>query len=260
MIIIDDKWMYIHIPKTSGTNFRQNIIETYSENKYSNYNNRSPFGNITEHQIQNLTQISKNFFYNEYNFFLSNLNKNDINELLFDMNKLNRLKVILSINHSNNIKHFKLNFWEKNLIYRDHLVFSIVRNPYTRLVSFFNIIYRNMKNNFNIEFTLKEFVNSNLIDLFANSFNFMNFKQPQVDYLKNSSGKIICNKFYKMETDIEQLSIDFNLPNLNKEKINYGNYDRNYSELFDTELIDWVQEKYKEDFEFFDYNLTPFWM
>jgi hypothetical protein len=62
-----------------------------------------------------------------------------------------------------------------------------------------------------------------------------------------------------METDQENISIDFDLPNLNKLKINQKNYNRDYSNLYDDELINWVQETYKRDFEYFSYDINPFW-
>ena len=262
--------MYIHIQKTSGTNFTNNIIETYSENQYSNYTNTPPFGNINEKDYLKVVESSKKILYEEYNLFLSNLNENNIkiddvcdniicNEFSNRMSKLDLFKKILCIENLNSIKHLDLNFWQKNLVFKNHLVFSIVRNPYTRVVSYYHNINNNIKNNFNFNFTFKEFIKFKLINCLSDSFNFINYKKTQLNYLKNSSSEVVCDKFYKMESDMEKISYDFNLPNLNINKINCANYDRNYSKLFDDELIHWVQINYKEDFDFFGYDPNPFW-
>ena len=38
----------------------------------------------------------------------------------------------------NVVKHAPLLFWQKQNIVKHHKIFTIVRNPYTRLLSFFN--------------------------------------------------------------------------------------------------------------------------
>jgi hypothetical protein len=258
--------MYIHIPKTSGTNFRSNVINTYSESNYSNYSNEPPFGNLDDNKLDEFKKISKKDLNDEFNQFLliaTTFNQKNIQikpQYCEFYNKIHFIsKSKISINHSHNIKHFPLNLWEKYSIYDNHRVFSIVRNPYTRFISYYTNIVHGLKKYFNFDISIKEFIKNDYMNLITDNCKFMNYKLNQVDYLKNNSSEIICTKFYKMESDLEQLSYDFNLPNLIKEKINYGLYNRNYSELFDNELIEWVQNTYENDFKYFSYDMNPFW-
>ena len=57
MIILKDK-IFIHIPKTSGTNFRRNILTEYSSEEYSNYSlDENQFGNLNITQINEVTKV-----------------------------------------------------------------------------------------------------------------------------------------------------------------------------------------------------------
>jgi hypothetical protein len=248
MILFSDK-IFIHIPKTSGTNFRRNIIKSYSKNDYLNYDLAAnmQFTNLTTNDIsklekRGLTEISNGI----------SLIKNDSS---IDVNHK-----LLSIQFYFYIKHFTLKIWQEDLIYKNQYVFTIVRNPYTRLVSSYENALKNLKLVFNFDrIDLKGFINNNKMNSFLNEINFIDYKTNQVDYLINTSGNIICDKFYKMETDQEQIFKDFNLPELNKSKHAEGSYNKNYSKIFDDELIDWVQKTYKRDFEYFGYDINPFW-
>jgi len=270
MLILNDKWMYIHIPKTSGTNFRTNIINIYSESNYSNYSNEPPFGNLDDNKLDELKKIAKKDLNDEFKHFLSIITNNytTFNQKKIQINPqyceyYNKIHFIskseISVNHSHNIKHLPLNVWEKYSIYNNQHIFSIVRNPYTRFISYYTNIVYGLKKYFNFDLSIKQFIQNDYMNLITDNCKFMNYKINQVDYLKNNSGEIICDKFYKMESDLEQLSHDFDLPNLIKEKINYGFYERNYEKLFDNELIKWVQETYENDFEYFSYDINPFW-
>lgn len=243
--------MFIHIPKTSGTNFRTNIIDTYSKYNYSNYSNEPPFGNLSENQIDEFKKIAIDDLYNEYNNFLFVTKEKNIE---FNYKK------IFEINHSQNVKHFPLHVWQKHSIYKNHSIFTIARNPYTRFISYYYNISGGLQKHFNIKLTIKEFIKNEYINLISNNFKFMNYKMNQIDFLKNSLQEIVCKKFYRMEFDLNQLSIDFNLPNLTKNKINCGSYNRDYYNLFDSELIDWIKQTYEKDFEYFSYDINPFWI
>jgi hypothetical protein len=246
MILLDDK-IFIHIPKTSGTNFRNNVINTYSSNDYSNYSfGDNQFGNLNSNEIDRVKQIST--------------------ETIDDISIKHKEEYIcipkseISKVYYYHIKHLPLNVWEKYSIYKNQSVFTIVRNPYTKFISHYENTIDNLKLFFNFDKpTLKKFIYSENINSIVSKIGGEDYKLNQVDYLTNTSGDIVCDKFYKMETDQENISIDFDLPNLNKLKINQKNYNRDYSNLYDDELINWVQETYKRDFEYFSYDINPFW-
>ena len=247
MILLNDK-IFIHIPKTSGTNFRTNVIETYSPNDYSNYSlDYKQFGNLNSNQIDRIKQISTETV-------------DDILEYKHILPYVCIPKSEISRVYHYFIKHLPLNVWEKYSIYKNQSVFTIVRNPYTKFVSHYENTIENLKLFFNFEKpTLKQFINSGNINSIVSKLGHVYYQLNQVDYLTNLSGNIVCDKFYKMETDQENISIDFNLPNLNKSKINQREYNQDYSNLYDDELINWVQETYKRDFEYFSYDINPFW-
>jgi hypothetical protein len=246
MIILKDK-IYIHIPKTSGTNFRKNILTEYLPEEYSNYSlDENKFGNLKRIDIDKIIKI--------------------IYENIGDITVKSNEKLVTIPNsqlldiYPYFIKHSSLNVWEKCSIYKDQSIFTIVRNPYTRFVSHYENIIENLKLFFNFDKpTLKQFIHSGNINSIVSKIGDVDYRLNQVDYLTNISGDIVCDKFYKMETDQENISIDFNLPNLNKSKINRRNYNQDYSTLYDDELINWVQETYKKDFEYFSYDINPFW-
>jgi len=246
MILLNDK-IFIHIPKTSGTNFRNNVIETYSPNDYSNYSlDYKQFGNLNYNEINQIKKISNESFDDiviKHKEEYICIPKSEISKVYYY-----------------HIKHLPLNVWEKCSIYKNQSVFTIVRNPYTKFVSHYENTIDDLKLFFNFNKpTPKQFIYSENINSIVSKISGVDYKLNQVDYLTNISGNIVCDKFYKIETDQENISIDFNLPNLNKLKINQRNYNRDYSNLYDDELINWVQETYKRDFEYFSYDISPFW-
>ena len=249
MILLNDK-IFIHIPKTSGTNFRNNIIKTYSQNDYSNYSLDSvdykQFGNLNYNEINQIKKISNESFDDI-------VIKHKEEYICIPKSEISKV-------YCYHIKHLPLNVWEKYSIYKNQSVFTIVRNPYTKFVSHYENTIDNLKLFFNFDKpTPKQFIYSENINSIVSKISGVDYKLNQVDYLTNISGNIVCDKFYKIETDQENISIDFNLPNLNKLKINQRNYNRDYSNLYDDELINWVQETYKRDFEYFSYDISPFW-
>ena len=225
MILIDDEWCFIHIPKTSGTNLRyvfpQERCVKYGGNQY-------------------------------WDEFWSNTNS----EILSSFTN--------QIKECNIVKHAPLHFWEENGVVKNHKVFTIVRNPYTRFLSWYHEINR-IVNIFNLPFTnvsFEEFTKSKYINLLLNQLPYKSFtnKTNQVDYLIDKSGKIHVDRIYKMETDLDKIELDFNISDIHKHKINFLSYNKNYAEVYNSKTIDWVQENFQKDFDYFNYNIDPFWL
>tara|TARA_Y100001958_G_C21146811_1_gene484013 strand:- start:99 stop:752 length:654 start_codon:yes stop_codon:yes gene_type:complete len=159
----------------------------------------------------------------------------------------------------NVVKHAPLSFWQKQNIVTHHKIFTIVRNPYTRLVSFFNEFKRDM----NIpHLTLNEFItNSDICEgLKMIPYNIFSLNMNQLDFFLSIDNHISLDKFYKMEDELEKVEKFFNIKDINLHKHNSSCYDRNYKDIFTDEIISWVQMNYKKDFDYFNYNLDPFWL
>ena len=159
----------------------------------------------------------------------------------------------------NVVKHAPLLFWQKQNVLTHHKIFTIVRNPYTRLVSFFNEFKRDL----NLpHLSLKEFISNSEINqgLEKIPYKIFSLKTNQLDFFLSIDYHICLDKFYKMEDELEKVEKFFNIRDINLHKHNSFSYDRNYKNIFTDEIISWVQENYKRDFNYFNYDLDPFWL
>ena len=224
MFIADNEWCFIHIPKTSGTN----LMHIFPDERAIKY--------------------GENEYWEEF-WQGSNL------KIL--------LPFISSIRDCNIVKHAPLHFWESVGVVNDHKIFTIVRNPYTRFLSWYHEMNR-IVDFFKLPFTnvsFEKFIELDYIAFLLNQLPHKAFTNQtnQVDYLIDRTGNIRVDKVYKMETDLDQLERDFNLSDIHKHKINFLNYNRNYDEVYTDKLVEWVQTNFKKDFEYFGYNSNPFW-
>jgi hypothetical protein len=220
MILIDNEWCFIHIPKTSGTN----LTKIFPDERSIKYDGNELW----------------DLFLSDNCDYFSALEKYGIPKI-------------------NAIQHAPVHFWEKNnIIDNNYKIFTIVRNPYTRIVSLYNEIKRWVKKiDFSFEkFILNEKINNFFKLIFHDQFS---INTNQLDFFIDCNKNIRLDKFYKLETDLKNIEIDFNIKNINTYKYNSYNYNKNYSEIFTDELIDWVQQNFKKDFEYFNYNINPFW-
>ena len=234
--------MYIHIPKTSGKNFKKKLKESLNESDYVDYNLNPKYLNYILKKGLSLDFLKENF---QKIPSTENLNLEIVND---DGNYM-----ALTL-----VKHLPLSIWEENGIYQNEKVFTIVRNPYTRLVSFYEDTLYSLSSLIKFKKpTLLEFIKNEKINFILDSV-VVNYKKTQSSFVKNLKGDFVCDKFYKMETDQEELFNDFGI-NLSKEKINTREYNKNYSEIFSDELIEWTQKTFKEDFDIFSYDINPFW-
>ena len=143
-------------------------------------------------------------------------------------------KIKKDIKHKD-ITYYKNTYGEK---INDYFKFTIVRNPYDRMLSYY--FWSKGKND--QKFDRNEFINfikSNTSfqhEYIDNTFHIIHFENI-INELKN----IECFKEI----------IDFNnYPTLNAS----SNSKRNYNEIYDKELKDLVFNKYKKDFELFGYK------
>jgi hypothetical protein len=226
MFVINNEWLYHHIPKTSGTNLKNRFLN------------------------------SKNSITEDYDLRWS------LYQQWYNHSQIKDSKVVL-LGWYVLSRHMPLFVWEDKINEKNLKIFATIRNPYTWIVSSYNRFLEVLssksflKIDKNVAF--KDFYFHSQIIQLRESFPF-NQTITQSDFLKTSQSEVRCDKIYKMETDLLDLEKDFSLTDLNKYKYNTLNYNKNYSELYDKKMIDWVQETYQEDFCNFGYALDPFWM
>lgn len=227
MLILNQEWMYIHIPRTSGDKFR-----TCAINSIIDCENYSTVPKITS-EMRDCFWKGKNEVSTIANYYLLGSNTT----VDYDQTR-----------------HAFLSAWQECNVWNNHKVFTIVRNPYSILVSG----YKNICSMLGQNMTLDEFLIGDhpmLKDIFTN-FPF-NQKTKQIDYLRDIDGNIKVDRFYKMETDTSQLADDFGLVGIND---NYQKEEVDYSEIYTDSSIEYVKETFKDDFEYFGYDTNPFWV
>lgn len=128
-------------------------------------------------------------------------------------------------------------------------VFSVVRNPYDRVISdlFWNKLIKT------------DFTKQQVYDVIKNNYLYRNdldnHNQPQYKYITNENGELIKNiKLFKTENlnksndkinEIIGFSIDIKQNNINKD----------YNRYLNKESISLINEFYKKDFELFNYEM-----
>jgi len=233
MFIINREDMYIHIPKTSGTNLRQ--VFHNSSNDIIDYDEVG--------KIKNLSISARNIFWEE--IYISDI----LEHPFLQLSEVDYLTT----------KHSPLWVWQKSGDWNDHKIITIVRNPYTRAVSMCKQVLRLFGVTANQNMSFVDFLSNSTIQSIIDRFPH-SYKTQQVDYIKDINDVVTIDRFYKMETELDQIAKDYNLTDIHTTKYNSGNYSKNYSEIYNDYLINWVQKIYADDFEYFGYSIDPFWM
>jgi len=194
--------LFIHIPKTGGTNIENCIIQKHKQTLYSGKTNnllKYPYNNISlQHQF--------------YTTIYNNRDKLDIN--------------------FNNIK-----------------IFSVVRNPYNRIISdlfWYNLIKK--------DYTPEQ-VYDKIVNDYLNRYDLDNHNQPQYKYITDNHRNLIpgikifkCENLNEMNEDINKfIGFDIN--------IKQDNANKDYSKYLNKDSIDLINKIYKKDFELFNYDL-----
>ena len=182
----------------------------------------------------------ENYFYNNYNI------KRTINTFYSNINlTLNKH----SLQHSTYLElykqkdYFEIDFDKSKII-------TVVRNPYDRIISdlfFLKLI--------SIDFDKNKI--NNILNYFleSNDIEYDNHKMEQYKYLIDSDGNI-NNNIIIMKTEtlnndmINNGFLDFNL----NENVTHRN-NLNYTSLLNDESIKLINNYYKKDFEYFNYEM-----
>ena len=198
----EKKLLFIHIPKTGGTNIEKNIMHHTPQTLYSGKTN-----SLLDFPY-NQKSLQHQFYTTIYKF----RDKLDVN---FD-----------------NIK-----------------IFSVVRNPYDRIISdlfWFRLIKKN-------------FTAGQVYNVIKNNYLYRddldNHNEPQYKFIVDENSELIKNiKIFRTETlnksndDLSKF-VGFKI-NIQEKRIN-----KNYSNYLNKDSISLINIFYKKDFELFNYKL-----
>ena len=145
-------------------------------------------------------------------------------------------------------------------------IFSIVRNPYTRLVSEYEHCKARQSRNIvsaRIHETspcrpFADFVNTQLqLADYTRIRNYDGHLETQASYLINFAGNLesigTIYRFEDVGAAITELTAKYKLPKLST-PARLGNYTKNYASYYNPELQHIVKTFYAQDFEMFNYN------
>lgn len=125
----------------------------------------------------------------------------------------------------------------------DTVKFCVCRNPYTRIISFYNWTKRMQQ----YKWTFEEFVKIGF-----NSGRAIGAWNLQLDYILDIDNNCLVDKILRFETLEEDVKNYFNIdgqfPHLTKST--YDSYENYYTE----ELKKLVYQRLKKDFKYFNYN------
>ena len=128
----------------------------------------------------------------------------------------------------------------------DSWKFCVVRNPFSRVVSFYNWMLR-----------LPNYRNTNFEDFVRNKFERGRAKgvwDLQLDYIMDDQDNCLVDKIFRFEDMENEIKTYFNIeskfPFLNRST------DGDYRNFYTEELANIVYDRLKKDFEYFNYDHT----
>lgn len=185
-MIYTDNWAFIHIPKTSGYNFRKNALSSLSDV-------RQPY---------DLDNPNPKIYRNAHN-----------------------------------------PYWYFEDLISDKFVFSIVRNPYSRMVSYYKIAKRLGSDDCE---TMESWFNHK-----PDANRIWNHRTTQRQFLTARDGSVIANT-YKMESDLhileKRLGFKFTHTKMNAAPDPYD-----WKDYMTPYVKSEIERVFKDDFELFSY-------
>jgi len=154
--------------------------------------------------------------------------------------KNNKIEVLYGDSSKGVGKHRSASFWITEPSYK----FTIVRNPYHRIVSFYNFIKPN-----EIEYSFEDFVKNKKI---STNTKIHNPWTLQTEYIYDNSKRLVDTLFY-LESNIDKTVKEFFSCNNDYYKINISTHD-DYDSYYTKELKDIIYNHFKLDFLNFNYN------
>ena len=127
--------------------------------------------------------------------------------------------------------------------YNNYKKFTIIRNPYDKMVSWYFYLKRNLGENYNV-IKFNEWIKDP--SKFWHIDDPINYLKPQYEWIDNTVEII---KFENLKKDINKFfQKEINLPIINK------SYHDDYLDYYNEESLDIIYKKYKKDFDKYNYK------
>ena len=127
--------------------------------------------------------------------------------------------------------------------YDNYRKFTIIRNPYDKMVSWYFYLKRNLGENYNI-IEFNEWIKDP--SKFWHASDPISFLKPQFKWVDDT---VVLLKFENLNKELKQFfGKEIDLPITNKSNHNH------YLEYYNEESLDIIYDRYEEDFEKFNYK------
>lgn len=149
--------------------------------------------------------------------------------------------------------HIPFRYWQPNPM-KDKIVFTVVRNPYSRMLSLYNDRWCGYKKKDRLD---PRVMNAWIQSVLKSGGCSPVLANPQSEYVFDKGKKVIDHvlKYETLKKDFDQLmkahNIDLVLPTIPFNKGKSG--DLTVGD-FDAETVQMIQKKFREDFDYFHYN------